>query len=112
MSSANQAIVLTQPLERLRVIDRHLQERLRTAEIVTRSHEEINNYWGSYLNELKYLRNKPTLFCWLKLVQQPDNTGERSLPSTIIVAAVYEEWYRCYKNDLNIEFGHFAAKPI
>lgn len=168
MSSTNEARVPPQPLERLRSIGRHLHEHHRTSERATRSDEEIDNYWGSYITEepisnelkllvkadllktwhyrrfeefrcgtkirwatidsyrillsdavgnlkpskLKYLCNKPTPFYWLQSAQQTNNTGERTLTPKIIFATVYEEWYRCYKNDPNIEFGHFFANPF
>jgi hypothetical protein len=62
--------------------------------------------------KLSYLCNKPTAFYWLQSAQQTDATGEKNQTPKIILAAIYEEWRRCYNNEPNIEFGHFFANPV
>lgn len=59
---------------------------------------------------LQSLCNKPTAFYWLQSAQRIDASGERTLTSSIVFAAIYEEWSRC--GEPNIEFGHFFANPI
>ncbi|KAG0648680.1 hypothetical protein D0Z07_4605 [Hyphodiscus hymeniophilus] len=62
--------------------------------------------------KLSYLCNKPTAFYWLQSAQQTDATGEKNHTPKIILAAIYDEWRRCYNNEPNIEFGHFFANPV
>jgi hypothetical protein len=62
--------------------------------------------------KLSYLCNKPTAFYWFQSAQQTDVTGEKNQTPKIILAAIYEEWRRCYNNEPNIEFGHFFANPV
>ncbi|KAE8441225.1 hypothetical protein EG329_005625 [Mollisiaceae sp. DMI_Dod_QoI] len=62
--------------------------------------------------KLSYLCNKPTAFYWLQFAQQTDATGEKNQMPKIILAAIYEEWRRCYNNEPNIEFVEGRADNV
>jgi hypothetical protein len=57
-------------------------------------------------SDLRRLCNKLSCFYWRQAAQP----GGRC-PS-VIVAAIYKEWFRCYNEELNIEDGHFFANLI
>lgn len=56
--------------------------------------------------------NKPTAFYWLQSAQLTDNTGERTRTHTIVFAAIFQEWLRCYSYMPNMEWDHFFANPV
>jgi len=96
----------------LRVVNFRQETRIRWA-TTDRYRIRLDDMVGNLDPEkLSYLCNKPTAFYWLQSAQRTDATGEKNQTPKIILAAIYEEWRRCYNNEPNIEFGHFFANPV
>ena len=90
------------------------RENLKTRWTTTDSYRMVlNDAFGEVKpGKLKYLCNKPTAFYWLESAQKTDCFGQRTLISEITLAAIYKEWTRSHRIELNIEFGHFFANPV
>ena len=69
-------------------------------------------FGGVEPGKLKFLCNKPTAFYWLQSAQEVDAYGQRTIMPKIILAAIFEEWTRSHRFELNIEYGHFFANPV